>query len=203
MNLCKVPNPISFTGKISQNWKDFEFVLSRRIMLSRGGKEAREVYKTLLWAAEGDEKKFNKVIAVFKAYCEPWKNVLYEHHSFWNLHQLEEETVDAYLIRLKIKVDSCDYNQADWPPAVRLEMLRDGFVFGLRYDTWLLRETELNLTKVHRDESLQRNRWRRCLQSHQSMPYQKVRDYSTAQSTVTVLRCNLVVVVDKHISQNN
>jgi len=46
------------------------------IMLSHAGKEAREVYKTLPWATEGDKKKFDKVIAVFKAYCEPRKNVL-------------------------------------------------------------------------------------------------------------------------------
>ena len=43
------------------------------IMLSHAGKEAREVYKMLLWAAKGDEKKFNKVITVFKLYCEPQK----------------------------------------------------------------------------------------------------------------------------------
>jgi len=104
-------------------------------MLSHAGKEAREVYKTLPWAAEGDNKKFDKVIAAFKAYCEPRKNVLYERHGFWNLTQMEDETVDAYLTRLKIKVDSCDYNKQDWPPAVRLEMLRDRFVFGLLDDT--------------------------------------------------------------------
>ena len=40
-------------------------------MLSHAGKEAREVYKTLPWANEGDNKKFDKVIAAFKAYCEP------------------------------------------------------------------------------------------------------------------------------------
>ena len=44
-----------------------------RIMLSHAGKEAREVYKTLPWAAEGDDKKFAKVIAAFRAYCEPQK----------------------------------------------------------------------------------------------------------------------------------
>jgi len=62
-------------------------------MLSHARNEVREVYKILPWAAKGDEKKFNKVIAAFKAYSKPQKNVLYEHHSFWNLHQLEV-TVD-------------------------------------------------------------------------------------------------------------
>ena len=97
------------------------------IMLSHAGKEAREVHKMLSWTAEGDKKK---MIAAFQAYWEPRKNVLYECHGFWNLHQLEEETVDAYLTRLKIKVDSCNYNKEGWPPAVRLEMLCDRFIFG-------------------------------------------------------------------------
>ena len=143
-------DPISFTGNISPNWKDFkdqlhwflagtesteksdEIIIKIGIMLSHAGKEAREVYKTLPWAAEGDEKKFNKVIAAFKAYCEPREKVLYERHGFWNLHQLEEETVDT---RLKFKVDSCDYNKEGWPPAVRQEMLCDRFVLGLLDDT--------------------------------------------------------------------
>jgi len=95
-------------------------------------------------------------------------------------------------------VDLCDYNQADWPPAVRLEMFRDRFVFSLHDDTLkerLLRETkavEIALFKETDERDV-----------YQSTSYQKVRDCSTAQSTVAVLRCNIVVVVDEHISQNN
>ena len=36
------------------------------IMLTHAGKEAREVYKTLHWTEEGDDKKFNKVIEAFQ-----------------------------------------------------------------------------------------------------------------------------------------
>ena len=67
------------------------------IMLSHAGKEAREVYKTLPWAAEGDDKKFAKVIAAFRAYCEPQKNILCERHGFWNLQQSEGESIDGYI----------------------------------------------------------------------------------------------------------
>ena len=59
--------------------------------------------------------------------------------------------MDAYLTGLKIKVNSCDYNKEGWPPAVRLEMLRDRFVFGLLDNILkerLLHEIELNLTKA-------------------------------------------------------
>ena len=75
MKLCKAPDPLSFTGNISQNWKDFEdqhywFLAETEfteksseikigIMLSHAGKEAREVHKILPWETEGNEKKFN------------------------------------------------------------------------------------------------------------------------------------------------
>ena len=106
MNLCKPPDPVLFTGNIAQNWKDFEeqlhwFLAGTEaasksdktkigIMLSHAGKEAREVYKTLPWAATGDDKKFDKVTKVFQDYCKPRKNVLYERYCFWNLQQLDQ-----------------------------------------------------------------------------------------------------------------
>ena len=180
MNLCRQPDPVLFTGNIAQNWKDFEeqlhwFLAGTEsasksdeikigIMLSHAGKEAREVYKTLPWAAEGDDKKFDKVTKAFRAYCEPRKNILYERHGFWNLQQLEEESIDGYLTRLKLKVDACEYDKEGWPAAVRLEVLRDKFVFGLLDDSLkerLLRENELDLTKAveiaHRQESSKRH----------------------------------------------
>ena len=71
-------------------------------MLSHAGKEAREVYKTLPWNEEGDEKKFDKVLEAFQRYCAPRKNLLYERHCFWNLQQMEGESIDGYLTRLKV-----------------------------------------------------------------------------------------------------
>jgi len=88
------------------------------IMLSHAGKEAREICKTIPWAANGDDQKFDKVIEGFQAYCKPQRNVSYKCHGFWTLQQLEEESVDTHLTRLKIKVDSCDYNKEGWPAAV-------------------------------------------------------------------------------------
>jgi len=105
------------------------------IMLSHTRKEARELYKTLPWASEGDEKKFNKVLEAFEQFCSYQKNLLYEQYSFWQLNQLEGEPVDTYLTRLRLKVDNCEYDRAGWPPVVRAEMLCDKFVFGLTDDT--------------------------------------------------------------------
>ena len=66
-------------------------------MLTHAGKEAREIYKTLQWNSEGDDKKFDKVIEVFRRYCSPRKHFLYERYTFWTLQQEVNESVDAYL----------------------------------------------------------------------------------------------------------
>ena len=48
---------------------------------------------------------------------------------------MESESIDAYLTRLKVKIDACEYSKEGWPAAVRLEILCDRFVFGLLDDT--------------------------------------------------------------------
>ena len=78
----------------------------------------------------------------------PQKNILYERHRFWSLHQEEGEAIDAYMTRLKLKIDSCEYDKTGWPTAVKAEMIRDKFVFGLIDDSLkerLLREADLTL----------------------------------------------------------
>ena len=125
-----------------QNWKDFEEQLTWfldgtesssksnmvkiSIMLSHAGKEAREVYKTLPWNAEGDNQKFDKVIEVFRRYCSPRKHILYERYTFWTLQQEVDASVDAYLTRIKLKLEMCEY-----AAEVRQDLACDKFVFGL------------------------------------------------------------------------
>ena len=69
-SLCKPPEPMCFTGNLARNWKEFAEQLhwflegtesSEKsdaakigIMLTHAGKEARDIYKTLHWSAEGD-----------------------------------------------------------------------------------------------------------------------------------------------------
>ena len=112
-------------------------------MLSHAGKEAKEVYKTLQWTEEGDNQKFNKVIEAFRRYCSPRKHILYERYTFWTLQQQKEESVDAYLTQIKLKLDMCEY-----AAEVRQELTRDKFIFGLTNDRLkerLLREENLDL----------------------------------------------------------
>ena len=79
--------------------------------------------------------KFNKVIKVFKEYCSPCRNILYERHKFWTLNQKEGKTIHSYVTRLKVQVDHCDYQKEGWPGVIKTEMIRDKFVFGLNDDS--------------------------------------------------------------------
>jgi len=103
-------------------------------MLIHAGKEACKIYKTLLWASAGDNMKFDKVLKTFKDYCQPRKNILYERYKLWSLQQQEGESVDAYLTRLKLQIDHCEYDKEGWPETVKIETVQDKFVFGLRDD---------------------------------------------------------------------
>ena len=159
-SICKPPEALSFNGNVAQNWKEFEEqliwflegtesseksdMIKIGIMLSHAGKEARDVYKTLPWDTEGDNKKFDKVLAAFRKYCSPRKHILYERYMFWNIRQEETESVDAYLTRIRLKLEMCEY-----ATEVRQDLARDKFVFGLidnRTKERLLREERLDLS---------------------------------------------------------
>ena len=159
--------PLCLTGNNAKNWREFKeqlqwFLAGMEssdksdpvkigIMLSHAGKDAREVYKTLTWTKDGDNNKFDKVLEAFERFCLPQKNILYERHGFWSLYQEQGEAIDSYVTRLKLKIDNCEYHKTGWPAAVKMELTRDKFVFGLLDDTLkerLLREADLTLPKA-------------------------------------------------------
>ena len=101
VSICKPSELLLFSGNISQNWKEFEKQLiwfiegtesSEKsdmakidIMLPHARKETPEVYKTLSWVENSDDKKFDKVIEAFWKYCSPWKHILYKCYMFWSI----------------------------------------------------------------------------------------------------------------------
>ena len=46
------------------------------------GEDAQDVFSTFTWGNDGDAKKINLVLKQFEEYCEPIKNVLFEHFRF-------------------------------------------------------------------------------------------------------------------------
>ena len=151
LSLSKPPEPISFTGNVTCNWQEFEeqltwflagMELSEKwdsvkigIMLTHAGKEAREIYKILPWTEPDDKMKFDKVVTAFREYRQLHKHILYERHKFWSIKQEEVEPVDAYSTRFKVQIDHYNYEREGWPETVKIEMIRDNFVFGIQDTT--------------------------------------------------------------------
>jgi len=145
------------------------------IILSHIGKEAQEVCKTLPLVANGADKKFDKVIEVFRKYCSLPKHILYQRYMFWNIKQEDTETVDVYLTRIKLKLDMCEYSGE-----VQQEMTHDKFVFGLIDDCIkerLLHEEKLDLpTTVGIAQQAESSK-------------QQIKDMS-GQSEINIMQCN-------------
>ena len=58
------------------SWKDSATRVAT--LLTAIGNDAIDVFNTLTWGEEGDEKKIQKVPLKFEGHCEPKKNVSYE-----------------------------------------------------------------------------------------------------------------------------
>ena len=116
------------------------------IMLSHARKEAREVYKTLQWNAEGDNQKFDKRLEDTVRHAK----ILYERYTFWTLQQEVDESVDTYLTRIKLKLEMCEH-----AAEVCQDLACDKFVFGLIdgcLKERLLHEGNLKLAAVGQEQ---------------------------------------------------
>jgi len=89
-----------FCTKLERFWRAATMVSWRNWINQKGWQSqnwhiavyaAWEIYKTLLWTADGGERKFQKVLEVFQNYCSPHKNIVYKRYIFWSLQQEEGE----------------------------------------------------------------------------------------------------------------
>ena len=87
-------------------------------------KEAEHVFKAFIFA-EGDEKKYAKVIEKFDEHFVPKKNVIHERACFHRRVQREGETVEAFIRNLYELAEHCDFGTQ------RDEQVRDRIVIGI------------------------------------------------------------------------
>ena len=111
------------------------------------GEEACDVYSRFTdWAEEGDQDKIGPVLQKFATYCQPRKNVPFEHYRFNRRTQDVGESYDQYKMALRKLAEGCKFDSIT-PD----EMLRDRLVFGIRDSKVrerLLRESKLTLAKT-------------------------------------------------------
>ena len=134
------PNPLSLTGNLAQNFKQFE--QSFWIYISASGLDSKSLERqgNVLLHVIGDdalrlyngfkldedkEKDPHHILAHFKQYCTPMSNITYERHLFNSRTQNSEESFDSFYTDLCKLSKNCEYdNLAD-------EMIRDRIVVGI------------------------------------------------------------------------
>lgn len=165
MDALKSPIPLSWEGNVAENWKRWYqsvtiFFTASGIsaktdevkiatLLHVGGEQLVSVYNSFKWDeqgdAEGDDNKFDKVVAKFKKYCEPRKNITYLRYQFFTRSQQDGEKIDPFVTDLKNKARECEFGELEQ------SLIKDRLICGIRDDTVrrrLLRESDLTLVKA-------------------------------------------------------
>ena len=148
----------SICGNVSENLKKFkqkftyheiatgintkESATRVATLLTVIGNDAVDVFNTLPWDTEGDDKKIDKIIEKLKEFCEPRKNISYE---FFSRAQKSGETIDQYVTVLRKLSESCELS------TLKNSLIKDRIVLGIS-DTntreRLLRISDLTLEKA-------------------------------------------------------
>ena len=148
-------------GNISANWKKFKqkytnYEIATGIsskdsatrvatLLTVIGNDAIDVFNTLTWDEEGDDKKIEKVLLKFEEHCEPKKNVSYERYKFFSRAQESGESIDQYVTILRKLCETCEFG------TLKNSLIKDRIVLGVNNTKTrerLLRVPDLTLQKA-------------------------------------------------------
>lgn len=138
MEGLRTPTTMEFSGNISKNWstwiqkfnlymkasgkdKEEDESIKVAILLHLIGDEGIEIYNTFKLRSSA---KLADVIDKFKKYCEPKKNLIYERYKFLSWNQKEGQSLTQYILELKTKVATCEYEKD-------MEMVRDKLIMGI------------------------------------------------------------------------
>ena len=153
--------PLKFEGNLAENWRRWKqryelFMtateaskklakIQSSMLLHLIGEDALEVFNTFEFGSEEDIEKPVEILKKFDEYCNPKRNLTVERHIFNCRMQYPGESIDKYIMDLRLKVKTCEYGtMAD-------EMIKDRIVVRVHSDIVrgrLLREKDLCLTKA-------------------------------------------------------
>ncbi|KAG5886135.1 hypothetical protein JTB14_009234 [Gonioctena quinquepunctata] len=132
---------MDFKGNISSNWKlwkqKFHFYLLATgknqkandvkiaLLLNFLGNEGITIYNTFEYETDEDKNHLETILKKFDSYCNPIKNLVYEHYKFFKRDQILGETVDQFLTALRQLASTCEFKEKD-------TLIRDRLVLGIR-----------------------------------------------------------------------
>ncbi|KAF7646309.1 hypothetical protein LDENG_00190110 [Lucifuga dentata] len=114
------------------------------LLLTVAGRSALDVYNMFILTEE-EKDKFDAVINKVERYCTLRKNETYERYIFRNRMQKESESIEQYVMDLKLKSQLCNFG------TLCDSMIRDQIVIGVldkRVRMHLLKEADLTLKKA-------------------------------------------------------
>ncbi|XP_044171830.1 uncharacterized protein LOC122956222 [Acropora millepora] len=103
------------------------------------GKECLQIFLNLKLSEE-QRNNVNECITALEAYFNPKRNTVYERYIFNTCRQIEGETVDGYVNRLRKHASTCGFG------TLNDELIRDRLVLGTKLR--LLKEDKLTLDKA-------------------------------------------------------
>ena len=111
----------------------------RALLLHLGGKDVKNIYRTL----KEDTDNFNNIVTKLDNYFKPKKNIPYEKYVFKQATQNKDENTVSYITRLRTLAETCEFHNAN-------EEFRDHFIascYSKSLKQKLLKEETLTLEK--------------------------------------------------------
>ena len=115
------------------------------ILLHCVGKQAKEICNTFTFTTEDDKVKYAENIKKFDGHFSPKKNLTFLRFTFLTARQVEGETFDEYVTRLKTLSEDCEFGE------LRSSLIKDLIIIGLKdkkLQERLLSEPDINLEQV-------------------------------------------------------
>ena len=84
------------------------------ILLACIGEKGREIYETFQFPAKINDTDpepsmiFSEVVKKFKEYCNPRKNITILRYKFFTCKQLEGQSFDDFVTKLKVLAQECE-----------------------------------------------------------------------------------------------
>lgn len=161
MDKIKPPTELKLTGNVEDQWRRFKqrFTLYLQatgeqargngekkvaLLLTIAGADAIDVFNSFQLTTE-QQKDFALVVGRFDAFCTPKRNETFERYVFNSRIQTETESVEEFIMDLKLKSQSCNFGE------LAGSLMRDRIVMGVRdkhLREKLLGETDLTLEKA-------------------------------------------------------
>lgn len=98
----------------------------KALLLHYAGESVHDIYDTM----KDDEDEYDDVKKKLTDYFEPKKNVLYEIFNFRQAKQMEDESIDSYVTRLRTLAKYCEFT--DIEKEIQLQLVQHGLSGKLR-----------------------------------------------------------------------